>query len=599
MATDDEDKVLLAVCDVIKGSTLLKAGRSGKPHFRQFKLSNDLSRLMWESAKKMDAAVLISQITEIKTGQVTPVFLKNPIPQCEAVSFSLLYSDRSLDIVCKDKKEFDTWTTALKALIVDKYDNKEAVSAKLVEMRGSIVSEDRLEVQLGTIKTKVLLKDNSCDLYLWGGGDRGRLGHKDDKPRFLPNVVESLLGQNVTMIACGGSHTIALNSKGQVFSWGAGPQGCLGHGNLRDRYSPLMIDGPLRDVNVVHVACYENHSAVISEDGNLYTWGKAGPFLGYMDDSVTKQTKPRLVDALYGTRIVQVACGRSHTLVIDEEGRVYSFGINKFGELGQGHDKAITKPTMVPNLVSICKVSCGRHHSAAIDEDGVLFMWGWGARGQLGQGEPKSLFSPTPVNGFNDQPLEDVSCGYGHTAAITANGVAYCWGDNASSQCGVPSSVYGELSSPRGIVLPSGIRPTQINCGANFTVLVTSIGQLFTWGCNMSGQLGNGEAKKTFSQPMPVESLSEKRVKMVACGEDHIGCLVGHGWVPDEEVKSCMACKKSFTAIRRRHHCRQCGGIFCGSCSTKRYPLLDKGHADPVRVCDKCYVSLSSSSNIK
>ena len=93
---------------------------------------------MWESAKKMDAAVLISQITEIKLGQVTPVFLKNPIPHCEvstlhimpvlcmyvhflhyflkAVSFSLLYSDRSLDIVCKDKKEFDTWTTALKVM---------------------------------------------------------------------------------------------------------------------------------------------------------------------------------------------------------------------------------------------------------------------------------------------------------------------------------------------------------------------------------------------------------------------------------------------------------------------------------------------------
>ena len=51
---------------------------------------------------------------------------------------------------------------------------------------------------------------------------------------------------------------------------------------------------------------------------------------------------------------------------------------------------------------------------------------------------------------------------------------------------------------------------------------------------------------------MIVETLSEKRVKMAACGEDHIGCLVGHGWVPDEEVKACMACKKSFTAIRRR-----------------------------------------------
>ena len=103
-----------------------------------------------------------------------------------------------------------TW---LQALIEDNYNNKEAVTAKLLESRGSTTLEDKLEVQVGTIKTKVLLKDNSCDLYLWGGGERGRLGHKDDKLRFLPNVVESLLGHNVTMIACGASHTIALNSK--------------------------------------------------------------------------------------------------------------------------------------------------------------------------------------------------------------------------------------------------------------------------------------------------------------------------------------------------------------------------------------------------
>lgn len=66
-------------------------------------------------------------------------------------------------------------------------------------------------MQLGTIKTKVVVKDNSCDLYLWGGGGRGRLGHKDDDTETQPRVVESLLGHNVTIIACGGSHTIALN----------------------------------------------------------------------------------------------------------------------------------------------------------------------------------------------------------------------------------------------------------------------------------------------------------------------------------------------------------------------------------------------------
>lgn len=51
---------------------------------------------------------------------------------------------------------------------------------------------------------------------------------------------------------------------------------------------------------------------------------------------------------------------------------------------------------------------------------------------------------------------------------------------------------------------------------------------------------------------MVVDILSEKRVRMVACGEEHIGCLVAHGWVPDDEAKGCMACRKTFTAIRRR-----------------------------------------------
>ena len=85
----------------------------GRPHFRRFRLTSDLTRLVWESSKKVDAAVLISQISEIKLGQKTQNFKRNPLPQFESRSFSLIYGGRSLDIVCKDKKEFLTWTTGL------------------------------------------------------------------------------------------------------------------------------------------------------------------------------------------------------------------------------------------------------------------------------------------------------------------------------------------------------------------------------------------------------------------------------------------------------------------------------------------------------
>ena len=105
-----------------------------------------------------------------------------------------------------------------------------------------------------------------------------------------------------------------------------------------------------------------------------------------------------------------------------DSGQVFSFGVNKFGELGLGHDKETTKPVLIPELQSAYRVACGRHHSAAIDgelspvgfqclvmlvvvlgcnaEDGVLWMWGWGGRGQLGNSTMKSQFQPAAPEGF-------------------------------------------------------------------------------------------------------------------------------------------------------------------------------------------------------
>ena len=72
-------------------------------------------------------------------------------------------------------------------------------------------AQDKIQVQVGTIKTKVFLKESNCDLYMWGGGARGKLGHKEDDSEPLPRVLASFLGHNITMIACGNSHTMAIN----------------------------------------------------------------------------------------------------------------------------------------------------------------------------------------------------------------------------------------------------------------------------------------------------------------------------------------------------------------------------------------------------
>lgn len=87
--------------------------------------------------------------------------------------------------------------------------------------------------------------------------------------------------------------------------------------------------------------------------------------------------------------------------------------------------------------------------------------------------------------------------------------------------------------------------------------------------------------------------MADKRCQSIACGQTHMAAMVLHGWVPDDEATQCMACKLKFTTIRRRHHCRKCGGIFCGNCSSKKFPLLEAGFSESVRVCDKCYAVLS------
>ena len=116
------------------------------------------------------------------------------------------------------------------------------------------------------------------------------LGHKDGDDEKVPRVVESLLGRDIIMAACGVAHTMALGGEiqshthththslslshthtvtGEVYSWGSGFYGRLGHGNLRDRFSPLMIGAPLRGQAVTYIACHEFHSAAVC--GGSYT----------------------------------------------------------------------------------------------------------------------------------------------------------------------------------------------------------------------------------------------------------------------------------------------------------------------------------------
>ena len=171
-------------------------------------------------------------------------------------------------------------------------------------------------------------------LYACGEGTNGRLGLGDNnnvgEPKPIPFLSQYIIKK--VAVHSGGKHALALTQDGKVFSWGEGEDGKLGHGNRSSLDKPRLIDS-LKSKRIRDIACGSGHSAAIASNGELYTWG-LGEYgrLGH-GDTVT-HLKPKLVEELVGKRVVQVACGSrdAQTMALTEEGAVYSWGDGDFGK---------------------------------------------------------------------------------------------------------------------------------------------------------------------------------------------------------------------------------------------------------------------------
>ncbi|XP_066936467.1 uncharacterized protein [Clytia hemisphaerica] len=593
----DQDDPHQQIYRIVKGTMMLKAGRMGRPHFRQFRVSKDLKYLQWDSPnkEKIETRIDISEIKEIIKGQKTKVFEGNPIPEYEAISFSIMYSfgnqERSLDIVCKDRAEYDVWTAGLEALR-NGFNDLDAVSSKLSDIEDG---SSKLSLEFGIISDRVSVKEDACDIYTWGASTKGTLGHGEAEEELVPRVVEALLGRDIRKIACGFEHTLAVSVTGEVFSMGSGRGGKLGD-NIHDRYMPLKV-GSLSEKKVVALSCSELHSAVVTSTGELYSFGRTGPRLGYSIEG-RKQEIPKQVDALKKHFIVKVSCGLKYTLALTKEGQVFAFGENGFGQLGLGHRDECKTPTKIKAFdgLRITQISAGMEHAGAVTENGDVWLWGNNDFGQLGTGDTESRDSPheAPSTFWNEE-IQDIKCGGKHTVVLSCTGKIYCFGDGQYGQLGVnlrPTQT--NLSTPCNVPIPSKV--VQVDCGIAHTAAVTDNGTLYTWGKGSGARLGHSDHRDR-TTPTLVESLAYKNVQSIACGAHHTAASVIRAWVHDQEAKSCMACKLRFTTVRRKHHCRKCGGVFCNGCTSKKFPILEIGYTDPVRVCDRCYNILSDQNS--
>ncbi len=218
--------------------------------------------------------------------------------------------------------------------------------------------------------------------------------------------------------------------------------------------------------------------------------------------------------------VKQVACGEHHTLLLTEDGDCYAFGSNREGQLGNPTAGAESnKPVLAAGpgagTDAITVIAAGARHSVALTASGSILSWGCSLRGECGTGSiVPSLPTPTAVSALGPLKFVAIAAGMNHTMCLSDTGDVYCWGSNDQGQLGdgtTTSSLTPKLIESLG----AGDDPVvKIAAGGRHSVALTGSGKAFSWGFGKFGQLGNGVFESVNSSTEMV--ISEKVVDVAA-----------------------------------------------------------------------------------
>lgn len=325
---------------------------------------------------------------------------------------------------------------------------------------------------------------------------------------------------SVVAISQGKEHALALKSDGTVWSWGKGFMGQLGVPNLYSSETPVQIPGLSQ---VVSIKAAYSHSMAIKSDGSLWTWGSnINGLLGLGNMNLISQTTPAKVTWL--SNVKAVSGGTSNSMALLDNGTVWSWGDNMYGQIGDGTSKVRYSPVMVTGLPEVKAISTGGDHNVVVDVNGIVWSWGNNYSGQLGDGTFESRSRPVRVNGISEA-VTDVSAGNSFNLVLTASGKVWSWGDNSVGQLG--DGTTGRRVSP--IPINSLSEQTMISTGGSHGLSLEKNGQIWSWGGNQSYQLGNGTNSSRTSPGLMLgtgirtaSSQSGKAVELIAVLPDSV-----------------------------------------------------------------------------
>ncbi len=340
-------------------------------------------------------------------------------------------------------------------------------------------------------------------VYAWGKNDYGQLGDGGRSSSRVPVQVANL--HNVIAISAGSGHSLALTEGGIVYAWGRNDHGQLGNGGRVNSRVPFQV-ADLNNVIAISAGGYD--SLALTEDGTVYVWGNNVP-RGQVGGS---SNVPVQVQGL--SNITAISTGGNHSLVLTEGGLVYAWGFNEYGQLGNGLSSTSHVPVQVQGsdgdgaLSGIVAISVGRQHSLALAENGDVYAWGYNEYGQLGNNSITDSYLPVRVPGLTG--IKVISTKKHHSLAMSNDGSVYAWGDNEYGQLGVGGSSNGLV--PIQVVDLDSIRA--LSAGGGHGLALKHDGSVYAWGFNYFGQLGDGTNYNRMT-PVQVDGLAE-----VACAQE-------------------------------------------------------------------------------
>ena len=391
-------------------------------------------------------------------------------------------------------------------------DNSAIAKSTPVSVVGAVKTFCKIVTGGGGLTNRTLAITNRGRLWAWGENSEGGMGDNSIVSKLTPVSVCGAV-KTFCEVVTGPVHSMAIDRNGRLWSWGGNGSGQLGINSLTSQRTPVSVLGATKTFCKIAVGLNTNTSYAIDRNGRLWAWGlNTSGALG--DNSTTARSTPVSVCGAAKT-FCEVSAGLNFGVAIDRYGDAWAWGVLTNGQLGIQYPTSISTPKSILGAVKTFSVlSTGLANNSfknAIDKNGIIWSWGFNNVGQLGINSTTSRITPTSICGAI-KTFCKVSTGSDFALAVDKNGRLWSWGfnnvgqlgDNSVTQKSTPVSVCGAVKTF-----------CHINTGSNYSLGIDKNGRLWGWGYNNFGQLG-------------INSITSQRTPVSICGAVKTFCSLGN-----------------------------------------------------------------------